>query len=172
MRTSAPVPRTGRGAAAADGTPSRSRRPDGGAAGARTFDRIRAVVRRIPTGRVASYGQVAALAGLPRHARLVGYALHAAQPDALPWHRVVNAVGDLSLARLDAAGGATQRLRLAREGVTFDARGRVRLARHRWAPRIASAAEREVSDALAPPRRSSRGRASTPRGPRARSARA
>jgi len=83
---------------------------------------------------VASYGQVAALAGLPRQARLVGYALHASIPDSLPWHRVVNAQGRLSLARIDAAGGLTQRLRLERERVAFDARGRVHMERHRWMP--------------------------------------
>jgi methylated-DNA-protein-cysteine methyltransferase-like protein len=84
---------------------------------------------------VASYGQVAEVAGLPRQARLVGYALHASIPDSLPWHRVVNAVGRLSLARIDPAGGLTQRMRLEREGVRFDARGRVRMIRHRWKPR-------------------------------------
>lgn len=92
------------------------------------------MVRRIPRGRVASYGQVAALAGLPGRARLTGYALHATSDHLLPWHRVVNAAGHLSLARLDPSGGVTQRLRLEREGVTFDARGRVRLAVHRWTP--------------------------------------
>jgi methylated-DNA-protein-cysteine methyltransferase-like protein len=93
------------------------------------------VIRRIPCGRVASYGQVAEIAGLPRQARLVGYALHASIPDSLPWHRVVNVVGRLSLARTDPAGGLTQRMRLEREGVRFDARGRVRMAGHRWRPR-------------------------------------
>ena len=101
------------------------------------YTRIWAVVRRIPRGRVASYGQVAAVAGLPEHARLVGYALHASVTDALPWHRVVNAQGRLSLARKNVAGGLTQRLRLLREGVSFDGRGRVRMERHRWKPRSA-----------------------------------
>ena len=99
------------------------------------YIRIWEVVRRIPRGRVASYGQVAAVAGLPRQARLVGYALHASIPDSLPWHRVVNVAGRLSLARADAAAALTQRMRLEREGVAFDARGRVRMAGHRWAPR-------------------------------------
>jgi len=100
------------------------------------YTRIWAVVRRIPRGRVASYGQVAAVAGMPGHARLAGYALHASSTDALPWHRVVNAQGGLSLARTNVAGGLTQRLRLLREGVSFDRRGRVRMERHRWAPRV------------------------------------
>jgi methylated-DNA-protein-cysteine methyltransferase-like protein len=93
-------------------------------------------VRRIPRGRVATYGQVAALAGLPRQARLVGYALHALpEHTPLPWHRVLGAGGRLSLMRLSPSAGFTQRLRLEREGVGFDARGRVDLARFGWRPR-------------------------------------
>lgn len=97
---------------------------------------IYAVVRRIPSGRVATYGQVAELAGLPGRARLTGYALHAASPGSgLPWHRVLNAQGQLSLMRRDADSGLTQRMRLEREGIRFDARGRVDLNTHRWQPR-------------------------------------
>ena len=63
-----------------------------------TYSRIYAVVRRIPRGRVATYGQVAELAGLPGHARQVGYALHALpRGTTVPWHRVLNARGALSL---------------------------------------------------------------------------
>jgi methylated-DNA-protein-cysteine methyltransferase-like protein len=66
--------------------------------GSDSYQRIYAVVARIPKGRVASYGQVAALAGLPRQARLVGYALNVLPADSdLPWHRVVNAEGRISL---------------------------------------------------------------------------
>lgn len=97
--------------------------------------RIHAAVQRIPRGCVASYGDVAAAAGLAGQARLVGYTLHAAPEGVLPWHRVVNAHGALSLAKLDPGGALTQRLRLEREGVTFDARGRVNLERHRWRTR-------------------------------------
>lgn len=102
------------------------------------------VVRRIPRGRVASYGQVADLAGLAGHARLAGYALHASAADALPWHRVVNAEGRLSLARTDPSSGMTQRLRLEREGVRFDARGRVDMTRHRWRPVVGQSARRPL----------------------------
>ena len=108
--------------------------------GSGTHARIFAAVRRIPIGRVSSYGEVAAAAGLPGQARLVGYALHAGPPDAVPWHRVVNVRGVLSLARLDPDGALTQRMRLEREGVTFDAAGRVRMERHRWRPRSSSPA--------------------------------
>jgi methylated-DNA-protein-cysteine methyltransferase-like protein len=99
------------------------------------YERIYAVVRRIPRGRVATYGQVAALAGFPRAPRLAGYALYALSPGSpLPWQRVVGAGGRLSLARLDPDAALTQRMRLEREGVQFDARGRVVLDRCGWTP--------------------------------------
>jgi len=97
------------------------------------YARIYAVVRRIPRGRVATYGEVAALAGMPGRPRLAGYALYASGPHhALPWHRVLGAGGRLTLAKLDPDGALTQRLRLEAEGVRFDARGRVDLDAHRW----------------------------------------
>jgi methylated-DNA-protein-cysteine methyltransferase related protein len=103
---------------------------------ARTWERVYAVVRRIPRGRVATYGQVAALAGFPRAPRVAGYALHAL-PDGspVPWHRVVAAGGRLSLARLSLEAALTQRMRLEKEGVHFDARGRVRMEEHAWKAR-------------------------------------
>ena len=98
------------------------------------YDRFYAVVRRIPRGRVASYGQVAALAGLPGRARQVGYALRALSSETrLPWHRVVDARGALS-PRADPDGVRYQRYLLEREGVAFDDE-RVPLARFRWRPR-------------------------------------
>ena len=95
---------------------------------------ILAVVRRIPRGRVATYGQVAALAGHPGHARQVGYALSALAVDApVPWHRVVNAQGRISPRSGDCGGAMMQRMRLEREGVAL--RGeRVSLSRYRWEP--------------------------------------
>ncbi|HKQ18877.1 MAG TPA: methylated-DNA--[protein]-cysteine S-methyltransferase [Candidatus Eisenbacteria bacterium] len=98
------------------------------------YERIWKHVRRIPRGRVATYGQIARLAGIPRGARQVGYALHAL-PDAtsVPWHRVINARGSISV-RLGGAS-VTQLLRLEREGVRFDAGGRTYLARYQWRPR-------------------------------------
>ncbi|HEY2377109.1 MAG TPA: MGMT family protein [Gemmatimonadaceae bacterium] len=103
---------------------------------------ILAVVRRIPRGRVATYGQVAALAGLRHQPRLVGYALHALpSTTTAPWHRVINARGMVSVR---AGGGAslTQRLRLEQEGILFDARGRVSLERFRWRPSARTGAKR------------------------------
>jgi methylated-DNA-protein-cysteine methyltransferase-like protein len=104
----------------------------GHAAGEGAYARIYAVVRRIPRGRVATYGQVAELAGLAGHARQVGYALHALPAgSAVPWHRVLNAVGAVSL-RTAPGDELTQRQLLEREGLRFDARGRVRLTAVRW----------------------------------------
>ena len=103
-----------------------------------SYHRIYAVVRRIPRGRVATYGQVAELARLGGHARQVGYALHALSSDtALPWHRVLNARGRVS-ARSEPGGDHVQRQLLEREGVRFDASDRVDLERYRWRPRRAS----------------------------------
>lgn len=97
-----------------------------------THERIYAVVRRVPRGQVATYGQIAEAARLPGQPRLVGYALHALPSStAVPWHRVVNARGMVSI-RSDGAASLSQRLLLEREGVTFDARGRLSLKRFGW----------------------------------------
>ena len=97
---------------------------------AETHARIFDVVERIPQGNVATYGQVARLAGLGGHARLVGYALHACDRPA-PWHRVINAKGEISLRADSFAEGLQHRL-LVEEGVAFDERGRIPLERFRW----------------------------------------
>ena len=107
-------------------------------------DRIRAVIRRIPVGKVATYGDVAARAGLPGRARLVGRVLGISPGNAsLPWQRVVGAGGVLSVGRYAPEAGRTQRMRLEREGVRFTRGGRVDLKRHRWgasAPAVARSA--------------------------------
>lgn len=111
--------------------------PDDGA-GAGTHERIFAIVRRIPRGRVATYGQIASLAGLDRHARLVGYAMSALpRGTRVPWHRVINAKGITSARSGNPAGAFNQRLLLETEGVKFDSRGRVSLERYGWSPRRA-----------------------------------
>ncbi len=97
------------------------------------YTRIYDVVREIPEGRVATYGQVASLAGLPGHARQVGYALHALAGDGVPWHRVINARGEISR-RSEGGSEPLQRLMLEDEGVAFDGNGRVSLRRFRWDP--------------------------------------
>lgn len=129
---------------------------------ASSYARIRAVVRRIPRGRVATYGKIAALAGLGANARLAGYALHAL-PDGtpLPWHRVVGAGGRLSLASLSPDGALTQRMRLEREGVRFDPRGRVDLDSCGWKPRGPGSGpirSRALSEKSAGPRSAGRSR--------------
>jgi methylated-DNA-protein-cysteine methyltransferase-like protein len=97
--------------------------------------RVYAVVRRIPSGRVATYGQIAKLAGLGGAARQVGYAL-AALPahSAVPWHRVINAQGTISM-RKQSGPDLEQRLLLENEGVRFDAGGRASLDTFGWRPR-------------------------------------
>jgi methylated-DNA-protein-cysteine methyltransferase related protein len=105
-----------------------------------THHRIHAVVRRIPAGKVSTYGDVALLAGMPGQARLVGYALHALPPhSAVPWHRVINARGGISTGRAFPGGDLVQRRLLEAEGVRFEPNGRVRLTDYRWLPPPASA---------------------------------
>jgi methylated-DNA-protein-cysteine methyltransferase-like protein len=89
------------------------------------WETIYRAVRKVPRGRVASYGQIAELAGLEGHARQVGYALHAL-PDGsgVPWHRVINAKGEIS-PRSAGDSHELQRMLLEAEGVKFDKRGRV-----------------------------------------------
>lgn len=99
------------------------------------YRRIYRVVRRIPSGRVSTYGEVARLAGLPGCARQVGYALHALGEDSdVPWQRVVNARGAISLPG-DAGLDSLQRQMLEGEGICFDARGRLNLEQFAWRPR-------------------------------------
>lgn len=97
-----------------------------------TFERIYEVVKTIPKGKVATYGLVALLAGNPRLARVVGYALHVnPQPGVIPCHRVVTKNGEVSKAF--AFGGENmQRQLLAEEGVEFLDDGRVDMSRFLW----------------------------------------
>jgi methylated-DNA-protein-cysteine methyltransferase-like protein len=106
-------------------------KPRRGPAAASPYARIYAAVRRIPRGRVATYGQIARLAGLAGHARQVGYALHALDSTSdVPWHRVVNARGEVS-PRAVPGWAEVQRDLLEQEDVEL-ARGRVDLARYGW----------------------------------------
>jgi len=96
-------------------------------------ERIWQVVASIPPGKVATYGQVAELAGLPRAARLVGNTLGKLPSGSkLPWFRVLNAKGELSFPR-DSSRWRTQRDKLASEGVVL-LKGRLKLRRYRWEP--------------------------------------
>lgn len=99
------------------------------------YELIWTVVRTVPRGRVATYGQIAELAGLEGHARQVGYALHnLPEANDVPWHRVVNARGEIS-PRTAGDSHELQRMLLEAEGVEFDLRGRVDLKTYRWAKR-------------------------------------
>lgn len=95
--------------------------------------RVFELVRKVPAGHVTTYGQIATLLGSPRVAHHVGFAmagaLHSEEP--VPWHRVINSRGTIS-ARGEFDRAQEQRDRLEAEGVTFDERGRVDLARYRW----------------------------------------
>ena len=96
------------------------------------FQRVYQVVRMIPPGQVASYGQIAEIVSHRRAARTVGWALNGL-PDGsdVPWQRVINARGEISLGRRGNAAAA-QRALLEKEGIVFDSNGRVDLARYQW----------------------------------------
>lgn len=98
--------------------------------------KIYAVVRRVPRGKVATYGQIAEIAGLEGHARQVGYAMAALNlGSALPWHRIINAQGRVSMRSAGAGSTIVQQQLLEREGIVFNEGGRVSLVRYRWKPR-------------------------------------
>lgn len=99
--------------------------------------RVYKVVAKIPHGKVATYGQVAELANMPRAARQVGYALAALRSGSrgIPWHRVINASGGIST-RSEPGFEDLQRVLLEKEGVRFSASGRVDLVRVRWQPGV------------------------------------
>ena len=98
-----------------------------------SYDDFYAIARKVPSGRVTTYGAVAAEAGLPGRARQVGYAM-AALPDDhdVPWHRVINARGEVSPRAGGTAFEKIQRNLLEAEGIVFNARGRVDLDRFGW----------------------------------------
>jgi methylated-DNA-protein-cysteine methyltransferase-like protein len=92
------------------------------------FPRVYDMVRQVPRGKVTTYGDVAHLVAQGCDARVVGYAM-AACPDDVPWQRVINAQGRISL---KGEAAQKQRLRLEADGIEFDARGRIDLKRFRW----------------------------------------
>ena len=101
------------------------------------YRRIYAVVRKIPKGHVATYGQVAELAGLPGGARVAGAAMKTSQPaDKLPWQRVIGKAGKLRgrIAIHDPVGAAVQRQLLEDEGITVGDTGLVALDEYGWLP--------------------------------------
>jgi methylated-DNA-protein-cysteine methyltransferase-like protein len=123
---------------------------------------IHAVIRRIPRGKVATYGQVAELAGIPGGARVAAAALKTSRPEhRLPWHRVIGKKGRTTgrIAILDPIGGAVQRKLLEKEGVAVDERGSVALVRFGWLPLTES---RVRGGRLRPPPRSASKRRASP----------
>ncbi|MGD1857551.1 MAG: MGMT family protein [Leptolyngbyaceae cyanobacterium] len=101
---------------------------------ANSYDRIYTVVRQIPAGKVATYGQVAELAGLIGKPRVVGYALYKVAPDDdIPWQRVINAKGEISTSAFRDGSDDLQRVLLEDEGIEFEG-GKISLSKYRWQP--------------------------------------
>lgn len=100
------------------------------------YHKIYAIVRQIPRGRVATYGQIAELAQLSGQARMVGYALHRIdlEKEEIPWHRVVNAKGEVSYSSLRRGSDYLQRSLLEQEGIEFSRSGKINLSRYQWKP--------------------------------------
>jgi methylated-DNA-protein-cysteine methyltransferase-like protein len=100
-----------------------------------SYNEIYEVIARIPPRRVATYGQIAELAGIPGQPRRIGYALSALPGgSSVPWHRVINAKGMIS-SRSDTGPDKLQRRLLKREGILFDSSDRIDLSRFQWKPR-------------------------------------
>lgn len=98
------------------------------------FDEVYEVVKQIPVGKVATYGQIARMVGQPRKAKIVGWALHSnPQPGIIPCHRVVNRNGELSGA-FAFGGSHAQRELLEAEGIIFDESGTISLQEYLWKP--------------------------------------
>ncbi|SYZ74751.1 Methylated-DNA-(Protein)-cysteine S-methyltransferase DNA binding [Candidatus Zixiibacteriota bacterium] len=99
-------------------------------------ERIIKIIKRIPRGKIATYGHIAALAGDPRGARQVVRILHtSSDKERLPWHRVINSRGKLSLPR--GNGYELQRALLEKEGIVFGLNDTIDLERFLWRPRRA-----------------------------------
>lgn len=97
------------------------------------YETIYNIVRQIPHGQVATYGQVADLANLPGRARFVGYALFRVAPDSdIPWHRVINAKGEISESPIRYGSDHLQRVLLEEEGIQFSPQGKINLREYRW----------------------------------------
>jgi methylated-DNA-protein-cysteine methyltransferase related protein len=97
------------------------------------YHQIYAVVRKIPPGKVLTYGRVAELAGLDGKARLVGYALFQVELESdIPWQRVVNAKGEISYSIARCGGDYLQKTLLEQEGIVFEKADRIDLQKYRW----------------------------------------
>ena len=129
------------------------------------FRAIRTVIRKIPRGHVATYGQVAELAGIPGGARIAAAALKTSKPaDRLPWQRVIGKAGKLRgrIAIHDPVGAAIQRNLLEEEGVTIGETGLIALDVYGWLDQVTDGRARAASPRR-PPRSGSKSRASSSR---------
>lgn len=108
-------------------------------------ERVYEIVRRIPSGRVMTYGQIAGMLGEGYTARTVGFVMHAADEETTPWQRVINAQGACSTGRIILPPDKQQRM-LEAEGIEFDARGRCNLGRYRWTPDETEDAARQADE--------------------------
>ena len=103
------------------------------------YDLIYRTVRKIPVGKVATYGQIADISGLYGKARLVGYALFQVDlADDIPWHRVINAKGEISYSLKRQGGDYLQKVLLEEEGIEFKKNGKIDLNKYRWQPEISA----------------------------------
>jgi methylated-DNA-protein-cysteine methyltransferase-like protein len=98
------------------------------------YHTIYQIVRQIPYGKVATYGQIARLAQMPNQARLVGYALYRIdrQFSDIPWHRVVNSKGEISYSSLRNGTDYLQRSLLEKEEIVFNHKGKINLHQYQW----------------------------------------
>ncbi len=104
------------------------------------YDKIYVIVRQIPEGQLATYGQVADLANLYGKARLVGYALYRVDMSSsdIPWHRVINAKGEISYSTKRYGADYLQRTLLELEGIKFSSAGKINLRDYLWQPCLLS----------------------------------
>lgn len=99
------------------------------------YERIYQIVRQIPVGQVATYGQIAELANMPGQARLVGYALYrVVETDEVPWHRVINAKGEVSHSPFREGSDYLQQELMEQEGVKFNQKNKIKLSEYQWRP--------------------------------------
>jgi methylated-DNA-protein-cysteine methyltransferase-like protein len=124
-------------------SPSIKREPD-----PKYRERVYKIVRRIPRGRVMTYGQIAYMLGQGYTPRTVGFVMHGAEESNTPWHRVINSQGKVSTGRIVLPTDKQQRL-LEREGVKFDERGRCDLEQFLWKPRRRTSRKDEDAKARA-----------------------
>lgn len=97
-------------------------------------EKVYKIVREIPTGRVMTYGQIAEILGEGYTARTIGYAMHAADTEAVPWQRVINSQGGCSTGRILLPHNVQQKI-LEEEGIEFDEKGFCSLDKYRWYPK-------------------------------------